>query len=63
MAIPLTCISTVERDTGLLKDALRVWERRYDFPQPSRDSKSERIYPAALAAWREQDAGYTRPSE
>lgn len=46
MDSPLTRISTVERDTGLSKDTLRVWERRYGFPQPSRDSKGERVYPA-----------------
>ena len=39
-------ISAVERDTGLSKDTLRVWERRYGFPTPSRDSKGERVYPA-----------------
>jgi DNA-binding transcriptional MerR regulator len=43
---PLASISTVERDTGLSKDTLRVWERRYGFPQPSRDSNGERAYPA-----------------
>ncbi|MFN0038511.1 MAG: MerR family transcriptional regulator [Burkholderiales bacterium] len=39
-------IGTVERDTGLSKDTLRVWERRYGFPKPSRDLKGERVYPA-----------------
>ena len=39
-------ISTVERDTGLGKDTLRVWERRYGFPQPERDHNGERVYPA-----------------
>jgi MerR family transcriptional regulator, light-induced transcriptional regulator len=38
-------ISAVERDTGLSKDVLRVWERRYGFPQPQRDSNGERLYP------------------
>lgn len=38
-------IAAVERDTGLSKDTLRVWERRYGFPQPGRDSFGERIYP------------------
>ena len=37
-------ISAVERDTGLGKDTLRVWERRYAFPQPIRDAKGERLY-------------------
>jgi DNA-binding transcriptional MerR regulator/methylmalonyl-CoA mutase cobalamin-binding subunit len=41
----LVSISAVERDTGLSKDTLRVWERRYGFPQPSRDSNGERVYP------------------
>jgi DNA-binding transcriptional MerR regulator/methylmalonyl-CoA mutase cobalamin-binding subunit len=38
-------IAAVERDTGLSKDTLRVWERRYGFPQPIRDSNGERVYP------------------
>lgn len=38
-------ISEVERDTGLAKETLRVWERRYDFPQPERDEQGERLYP------------------
>ncbi len=38
-------IADVERETGLGKDALRVWERRYGFPQPQRDKQGERAYP------------------
>jgi MerR family transcriptional regulator, light-induced transcriptional regulator len=38
-------IAAVERDTGLGKDTLRVWERRYGFPQPLRDAFGERVYP------------------
>ena len=38
-------IAEVERDTGIGKDTLRVWERRYGFPQPLRDSVGERLYP------------------
>ncbi len=38
-------IAAVERDTGLTKDTLRVWERRYGFPQPDRDGSGERCYP------------------
>jgi methanogenic corrinoid protein MtbC1 len=38
-------IAAVERDTGLTKDALRIWERRYGFPQPERDAAGERAYP------------------
>ncbi|MCP2936712.1 MerR family transcriptional regulator, partial [Salmonella enterica subsp. enterica serovar Typhimurium] len=30
--------------TGLLKDTLRVWERRYGFPKPIRDEAGERLY-------------------
>lgn len=46
MPIPAThSIGAVERDTGLGKDTLRVWERRYQFPQPERDSNGERVYP------------------
>ncbi|MCD6679769.1 MAG: MerR family transcriptional regulator [Burkholderiaceae bacterium] len=40
-------IADVERDTGLGKDTLRVWERRYGFPQPQRDAQGERRYAAA----------------
>jgi DNA-binding transcriptional MerR regulator/methylmalonyl-CoA mutase cobalamin-binding subunit len=38
-------IAAVERDTGLSKDTLRVWERRYGFPHPDRDQFGERVYP------------------
>lgn len=38
-------IATVERETGIGKDALRVWERRYGFPSPVRDERDERLYP------------------
>jgi DNA-binding transcriptional MerR regulator len=37
-------IASVERETGLSKDTLRVWERRYGFPTPERDAKGERLY-------------------
>jgi MerR family transcriptional regulator, light-induced transcriptional regulator len=37
-------IAAVERDTGLSKDTLRVWERRYGFPMPDRDAIGERAY-------------------
>jgi DNA-binding transcriptional MerR regulator/methylmalonyl-CoA mutase cobalamin-binding subunit len=33
-----------ERDTGLSKDTLRVWERRYGFPMPLRNAQGERSY-------------------
>ena len=38
-------IGTVERDTGISRDTLRIWERRYGYPQPLRNAKGERIYP------------------
>jgi DNA-binding transcriptional MerR regulator/methylmalonyl-CoA mutase cobalamin-binding subunit len=37
-------ISGVERETGLSKDVLRMWERRYGFPKPGRDENGERQY-------------------
>jgi DNA-binding transcriptional MerR regulator/methylmalonyl-CoA mutase cobalamin-binding subunit len=43
---PLASIAAVERDTGLGKDTLRVWERRYGFPLPQRDLHGERVYSA-----------------
>lgn len=47
MAAPALClpIAAVERDTGVSKDTLRVWERRYGFPAPERDAAGERLYP------------------
>jgi methanogenic corrinoid protein MtbC1 len=41
---PLLAIGAVERDTGLSKDILRMWERRYGFPRPERDANGERAY-------------------
>jgi MerR family transcriptional regulator, light-induced transcriptional regulator len=60
-------ISAVERDTGLSKDVLRVWERRYGFPNPDRDANGERLYPIAQverlrAIKRLMDAGH-RPGK
>lgn len=40
-------IAAVERETGLSKDTLRVWEKRYGFPAPTRDSAGNRLYSAA----------------
>ncbi|MFN4237335.1 MAG: MerR family transcriptional regulator [Vogesella sp.] len=37
-------IAAVERETGIPKDLLRMWERRYGFPQPLRDSAGDRLY-------------------
>ncbi len=52
LAIPLASdpneavgIGAAERETGLSKDTLRIWERRYGFPQPTRDAHGERTYP------------------
>ena len=46
-------ISAVERETGLSKDVLRMWERRYGFPKPGRDENGEREYtPASIAKLR-----------
>ena len=39
-------IAAVERATGLGKDTLRVWERRYGFPSPTRDAAGDRVYSA-----------------
>ena len=38
-------IAAVERETGINKETLRVWERRYGFPTPWRDAAGERLYP------------------
>jgi methanogenic corrinoid protein MtbC1 len=38
-------IGAIAHEIGLTKDALRVWERRYGFPQPLRSSGGERLYP------------------
>ena len=46
-AIPGLPIASVERETGLSKDTLRVWERRYGFPTPARDANGERLYASA----------------
>ncbi len=40
----LYSIGTVERDTGIGRDTLRVWERRYGYPVPVRNDKGERVY-------------------
>jgi MerR family transcriptional regulator, light-induced transcriptional regulator len=60
-------ISAVERETGLSKDVLRMWERRYGFPKPSRDENGERQYSVAevtklRAIKRLMDVG-TRPGK
>ena len=46
-------ISAVEREIGLSKDVLRIWERRYGFPTPGRNDNGEREYtPADIAKLR-----------
>ena len=37
-------ISAVERDTGIGRDTLLIWERRYGYPGPVRGHKGERRY-------------------
>jgi DNA-binding transcriptional MerR regulator/methylmalonyl-CoA mutase cobalamin-binding subunit len=37
-------IAEVAQDTGIQKDTLRVWERRYGFPVPVRGAGEERAY-------------------
>ncbi|MCW8930908.1 MAG: MerR family transcriptional regulator [Gammaproteobacteria bacterium] len=37
-------ITSVERDTGIGRDRLRVWERRYGFPIPVRNKHGKRVY-------------------
>lgn len=37
-------IAVAERETGVGKDTLRVWERRYGFPSPSRNENGDRLY-------------------
>ena len=43
-------INAVERETGVSKELLRMWERRYGFPIPERDNQGDRIYPMAQVA-------------
>ncbi len=41
----MVSIAVAERETGVGKDTLRVWERRYGFPRPVRDARGDRMYP------------------
>ncbi|MDD2308603.1 MAG: MerR family transcriptional regulator [Desulfuromonadaceae bacterium] len=45
MSNDLFSISDIERESGIRCDTLRVWERRYGFPTPSRNERGERVYP------------------
>jgi methylmalonyl-CoA mutase cobalamin-binding subunit len=44
---PAFAIAAVEREVGLSKEVLRVWERRYGFPDPVRNAHGERLYSAS----------------
>ena len=37
-------ITDVEQETGISRDTLRMWERRYGFPNPLRNERRERVY-------------------
>jgi methanogenic corrinoid protein MtbC1 len=39
-------IAMVERETGINKETLRIWERRYAFPLPLRNAAGKRSYSA-----------------
>lgn len=43
-------IAALALETGIAKDTLRMWERRYGFPQPVRNPRGERRYPAQQVA-------------
>lgn len=47
-AVPLPAagltIAAVEQATGIARATLRIWERRYGFPNPGRDERDERSY-------------------
>ncbi len=38
-------IAETERITGIRRDLLRMWERRYGFPAPMRDADGDRFIP------------------
>lgn len=44
LAAGLLPINAVERETGISKELLRMWERRYGFPNPDRDPQGDRLY-------------------
>ena len=43
-------IADVEQATGIARATLRIWERRYGFPNPGRDGRGERCYPQEQVA-------------
>jgi DNA-binding transcriptional MerR regulator/methylmalonyl-CoA mutase cobalamin-binding subunit len=52
-AAGLLPINAVERETGISKELLRMWERRYGFPNPDRDAQGDRLYgPAEIGKLR-----------
>jgi DNA-binding transcriptional MerR regulator/methylmalonyl-CoA mutase cobalamin-binding subunit len=42
----LASIGEAARRSGVPKDTLRIWERRYGFPAPLRDAAGDRAYPS-----------------
>ena len=40
----MVSIRVVEKETGIAKDVLRVWEKRYGYPLPERTELGERLY-------------------
>ncbi len=44
MSASFFSINDLAQETGISKDTLRVWERRYGFPQPLRGKHNERAY-------------------
>lgn len=45
MSMPGLPIAAVERETGIARQLLRMWERRYGYPMPARDAQGDRLYP------------------
>lgn len=43
-------IREVVRITGLRREQLYMWQRRYGFPAPLRDSFGDRVYPPTRSA-------------
>jgi MerR family transcriptional regulator, light-induced transcriptional regulator len=43
---PVASVAALEKATGIASATLRMWERRYGFPHPSRDARGERVYDA-----------------
>ena len=50
-----------ERDTGIGRDTLRVWERRYGRPEPIRLPSGHRRYTAEQIRWLRRVATYGVP--